>query len=24
MNKQHNILFAGSVFWFAFVHWFAA
>jgi hypothetical protein len=24
MNKQHNMLFAGSVFWFAFVYWFAA
>jgi hypothetical protein len=24
MNKQRNMLFAGSVFWFAFVYWFAA
>jgi hypothetical protein len=24
MDKQHNMLFAGSVFWFAFVYWFAA
>jgi hypothetical protein len=24
MNKQHNMLFAGSVFGFAFVYWFAA
>jgi hypothetical protein len=24
MNKQHNMLFAGSLFWFAFVYWFAA
>ena len=24
MNKQRNMLLAGSVFWFAFVYWFAA